>query len=86
MERNTSKRLTDRLGKMQQFSDFKAIKEIDYLDPYELIRVNPELKRGWQYDDNKDLNNPENLTDRELLMRIHKMQTDILQHLNKTGR
>jgi CXXX repeat peptide maturase len=86
MERNTSKRLTDRLRKMQQFPDFKAIKEIDYLDPYELIRVNPELKRGWQYDDNKDLNNPENLTDRELLMKIHKMQIDILQHLNKTER
>jgi CXXX repeat peptide maturase len=82
LERNVSKDLSDLLRKNPLFSNFRSIKEIDYLDPFDLIKVNPQLKRGWQLTDTNSENDFQNMTDRELLVNIFKMQRKIIDHLN----
>jgi CXXX repeat peptide maturase len=82
LERNVSKDLSDLLRKNPLFSNLHSIKEIDYLDPFDLIKLNPQLKRGWQLIDKNCDNDFEKMTDRELLITIYKMQRKIVDHLN----
>ena len=82
LERNMSKNLSDLLRKNSLFSNLSPIKEIDYLDPFELIKLNPQLKRGWQLTGTGSENDFQNMTDRELLVNIYQMQRKIVDHLN----
>lgn len=83
LERNMSKKLSDRLRKNPLFRDFQPISAISYLDPFELISVNPELKRGWQRDEAGSDLSLEHLSERELLIKIYNIQLDILKQLKK---
>ncbi len=83
-ERNTSKLLLDELStRLEVFHDQEPIPEIDYLDPFELVKSIP----GEHKNVNKKISQDQNkkykqLSDRELLLKILNQQERILKLLN----
>lgn len=84
IERNASLSLLKSLNIENSVSNKINIPELDYLDPFELAQKNKrEIRisgKSAMFDfDNKST---ENMTDRELLIRILKIQQEIIRHFN----
>ena len=84
-ERNETKRMVDNLHKITRFSHLSHISHIGYLDPFEIVKSNPAIKRGWQMNNHGNSKDISSLTDRELLNRIFDIQIEMKKYLMKSN-
>jgi CXXX repeat peptide maturase len=83
LERNTSKSLLDNLNtRLEVFHDVEPIPEINYLDPFDLVKTTPGNKSIVKKGLTKAVTEKyEDKSDRELLLKILEQQEKILQLL-----
>jgi len=84
LERNTSKKLLDELNtRLEVFYDKEPIPEIEYLDPFDLVKTTPGKRQIFKKGLSKSVSEKyDDKSDRELLLKILEQQEKILQLLN----
>jgi CXXX repeat peptide maturase len=81
LERNQSMRLLNRLqDEKGALLNLSPIKELNYLDPFDVL-MNKEKMVHADADVNTSSNSSQNLSEKEILIKIYEMQEKILQKL-----